>query len=68
MAFDQYQYIADFKRERYFEFALCIPKGFREVLKNKAKEHGVTTGELVKMALKDVYGLHFYSEGNDGDE
>lgn len=62
MAFDQDKYTTGFKRDHYFECSLYLPKGVRQTLKAAAKERNLSVGELVRVALEEVYGLQFNQE------
>ena len=51
MAFDQNQYINDWKRRNYDEVRVLIPKGKKETIKKMAKEKGLSVSRFIVEAL-----------------
>ena len=57
MAFDQNQYINDWKRRNYDEVRVLIPKGKKETIKKMAKEKGLRVSRFIVEALENHYKL-----------
>ena len=55
MAFDQNQYINDWKRRNYDEVHVLIPKGKKETIKKMAKEKGLSVSRFIVEALENYY-------------
>lgn len=64
MAFDQQQYITEYVRENYDQVMVKIPKGKKQLLKQKAQELNITddkgktsVNRMIIEAIEQVYGL-----------
>ena len=57
MAFDQNQYINDWKRRNYEEVRVLIPTGKKETIKKMAKEKGLSVSRFIVEALENHYKL-----------
>ena len=57
MAFDQYKYMNDYKRDVYDRFDVLVPKGRKQVIKQEAEIRGLSVSQLVVKALEECYGL-----------
>ena len=57
MAFDQNQYINDWKRQNYDEVRVLIPKGKKETIKKMAKEKGLSVSRFIVEALENYYHI-----------
>lgn len=57
MAFDQNQYINEYKRENYDRLSILIPKGRKKDIKTIADSKGVSVSQLVVEALETCYNL-----------
>lgn len=56
MAYDKNAYNNQYKKENFDRIGFYIPKGYKEVIKEYAEEHGTTITELCKQALYDKVG------------
>ena len=50
--FDQVKYKNQFTREKYDRISLCIPKGQKELIKEKAAANGESINEYIQKAIK----------------
>ena len=57
MAFDQNQYINDWKRRNYDEVRVLIPKGKKETIEKMAKVKGLSVSRFIVEALENHYKL-----------
>lgn len=57
VAFDQNQYITDFKRENYDRIMLQIPKGRRKILKDMSSKKGESMNQLIIAAVEEKYNI-----------
>lgn len=55
MAFDQTQYVNDYKREHYDRITALVPKGKGATVKAIAAERGLTVSQVVVRALEETY-------------
>lgn len=62
MAFDQTQYITDFKRENYDRIMLQIPKGRRKILKDLSAKKDESMNQLIIAAVEEKYGIDLSSK------
>lgn len=58
MSFDQYQYINDYKRDKYDRISLLVPKGGKATLQKVVAERGEkSVNALIIRALELAYGI-----------
>lgn len=57
MAFDQYQYINDFKKANYERLELLVAKGTKKTLKDLSKKSGSTVNQLIISAVEEKYKI-----------
>lgn len=55
--FNQYKYIADFKRENYDRLEVLLGKGNKKKLKELSKKSGSTVNQLVVTAVEEKYKI-----------
>lgn len=55
--FDQYKYIAEFKRENYDRLEVLIGKGNKKKLKELSKKSGSTVNQLIVSAVEEKYNI-----------
>ena len=65
MAFDQNQYINDYKRQNYDTIRALVPKGKAQDIKVFAKSKGLSVSQLIVEALEGYYNLDL-SKANGG--
>lgn len=46
--FNETEYKNSFKKENYDNITLALPKGYRDTIKSRAKEQGISMTEYIK--------------------
>lgn len=62
MAFDQNQYIAEFKKQNYDRVILQVPKGKRKIIKELSSKTGESMNQLIITAVEEKYGIDLSSK------
>ena len=57
MAFNQYKYIYEFKKENYDRVELLIGKGTKKTLKELSNKTGLTVNQIIIGATEEKYGV-----------
>lgn len=60
LAFDANQYIAEYKKNRYSQINLRIPKGSDVILKELAQKMGKSVNQIIVDALEYHYGIDLH--------
>lgn len=50
--FDQIKYQNEYNKNKYDKILLCIPKGQKDIIKEKAKLEGKSVNEFIYSAVK----------------
>ena len=59
--FSQTKYLTEYKKAHYDRIVFYVPKGKKELLKNTANEHEMTTTQLIISAIEKQYHIDISS-------
>lgn len=59
MAFDQSAYVNQYNKDNYSSITIYIPKGKKQVIKERSAEIGISVREMIYRSLEQQYHIKF---------